>query len=203
MNLPWLAGATAFAIAFLFTWMELRTSKDYSNTGFLLWSSGSLWIYCSLYGLIALAGFLLSNLLITNSILTIQGLGLQSPYVRALVLGVSSKAIMQLNLFTVTSGPTPIPIGFQTIVQIFEPFLLYQIKLAHWVGVNDFVAPFAAKYPDLNQVKTKIKQNIPPFISADERGAFANEIDKDQRVEDAMARYLRSFGKKAFLSVFP
>ena len=201
MNLPWPAALIAFVIAFLLTWIELRTSK-YPNTGFLLGSSHPLWIYCLVYGVIALSGFLLSNLLITSSKLTIQGLGLQSPYVRAVVLGVSSKAIMQLNLYTVTSGSSSFPIGFQTIVQLFEPFLIRQISLDEFTAVKAFIAPYAKRYSSMAQVKTLIKENMPAFLSQQERGAFENEIDKDQRVEEAMARFLRFLGKKAFLSVF-
>jgi len=192
----------AFAIAVALTWVEFRTSK-YPNTGFLIRWSRPLWIYCGIYGLIALGGFLLSDWLISTSALKIEGLGLKSPYVRAAVLGVSSKAIMQLNIFTVTSGSSSFPIGFQTVVQLFEPFLLRLIVLDEFNAVRQFVAPFASKCTDLNAVKTTIKQNIPSSLSAQERAAFENEIDKDTQVRDGMERFLRFLGKRTFERVFP
>jgi hypothetical protein len=202
MNLPWPAAVTAFFIATILTWVELRTSK-YPNTSFLIRWSRPLWIYCFIYGVIALVGFLLSNLLITSAKLKIEGLGLESPYVRAVVMGISAKAIMQLNIFTVTSGATSFPIGFQTIVQLFEPYLLRLIVLDEFNAVRQFVAPCATRHTDLDKVKRDIKQNIPGSLSQQERAAFENEVDKDQRVQDAMERFIRFLGRSTFTRVFP
>jgi hypothetical protein len=164
--------------------------------------SRPFWIYCFIYGLIALGGFFLSNWLISTSALKIEGLGLTSPYVRAAVLGFSSKAIMQLNIFTVTSGFTAFPIGFQTVVQLFEPYLLRLIVLDEFNAVRQFVKPFADRHTDLNTVKTMIKQNIPSSLSSQERAAFENDIDKDTQVHEAMERFLRFLGKRTFERVF-
>ena len=69
--------------------------------------------------------------------------------------------------------------------------------------VRQFVTPFAKRYKALNTVKTMIKQNIPPSLSAQERAAFENEIDDDTRVLGAMERFLRFVGKRTFERVFP
>jgi hypothetical protein len=201
MNLPWPAALLAFVIALALTWVEFRTSK-YPNTGFLICWSRPLWFYCIIYGLIALGGFILSDWLISTSALKIEGLGLKSPYVRAVVLGFSSKAIMQLNLYTVTSGSTSFPIGFQTIVQLFEPYLLRLVVLDEFNEVRQFVKPIAARHADLNVVKNAIKQNIPASLSSQERAAFENEIDKDTQVHETMERFLRFLGKRTFERVF-
>lgn len=200
---PWPAALLAFVIAAALTWIEFRTSK-YPNTGFLIRWSRPLWIYCGIYGLIAFGGFILFDWLARESgPLKIEGLGLTSPYVRAAVLGFSSKAIMQLNIFTVTSGSTSFPIGFQTVVQLFEPYLLRLVIFEEFNLVRKFVAPFANKYPNLNTVKTMIKDNIPQSLSTQERAAFENEIDKDTQVLGAMERFLRFLGKSTFERVFP
>jgi len=201
MNLPWPAALLTFVIATSLTWVEFRTSR-YPNTGFLLRRSRGLWSYCVVYGVIALGGFLLSNALISTSKLKIEGLGLESPYVRAVVLGLAAKAIMQLNIFTVTSGSTSFPIGFQTVVQLFEPYLLRVIVLDEFNSVRQFVDPFAARYADLDAVKRLIKDNIPASLSAQEQAAFENEIDKDVKTRVAMERFLRFLGKKSFERVF-
>lgn len=121
-------GAVAFGVGTLFTCIELRFSK-YPHTGFLIIWKRPFWIYCVIYGLVAMGGFLLSGSLIANGLLKIGGLSLESPYGLAAILGLSSKAIMQLNIYTVTAGSTSFPIGFQTFVQLFEPYLLHAISL--------------------------------------------------------------------------
>jgi hypothetical protein len=201
MKAGWLAAFCAFAIAVMFTWTELRTSK-YPNTGFLIRWSKPFWAYCLTYGFIALAGFWLFDLLVRNGQLKVEGLGLESAYIRALVIRLSSKAIMQLNLFTVTSGSTSFPIGIKTVVQLFEPFLLRLIDLDEFNGVREFVAPYAARFPNLDQVKAMVKQNIPASFSQEERTAFQNEIDKETQVHEAMERFLRFLGKRTFVRVF-
>jgi hypothetical protein len=109
---------------------------------------------------------------------------------------------MQLNIFTVTSGFTAFPIGFQTVVQLFEPYLLRLIVLDEFNAVRQFVKPFADRHTDLNTVKTMIKQNIPSSLSSQERAAFENDIDKDTQVHEAMERFLRFLGKRTFERVF-
>lgn len=185
----------------LFTFLENVTSK-YPNTGFLIYASRALWIYCTIYGFIAVAGFFLSGWLISTGKLKIEGLGLDSPCIRGLVIGLTTKAIMQINIYTVTTGSTSFPIGFQTFVQLFEPYLIRFIGLDEFELVRKFVAPFVARFNDLDQVKSLIKQNIPVFIPAEEKGAFENEIDKETSVRNAMERFLRFLGRKTFERVF-
>lgn len=110
---------------------------------------------------------------------------------------------MQLNIFTVTSGSSSFPIGFQTIVQLFEPYLLRLILLDEFNSVRNYVTPVANKYTSLDTVKAMIKQNIPPSLSAQERAAFENEIDKEVQVLGAMERFLRFLGRGTFGRVFP
>jgi hypothetical protein len=190
-----------FSTGAIFTWFELRTSK-YPNTGFLISFKRPFLIYCGIYGIIALAGFLLSDLLLTKGTLKIEGVGADSFYIRAIVIGFSSKAIMQLNLYTVTTGSTAFPIGFQTFAQLFEPYLLRSILLEEFNEVRKFVLPFVTEHPLLPVVKDMISQNIPISLSQQERAAFENEIAKDQQVHVAMERFLRFLGPGTFRRVF-
>jgi len=197
----WPAAVLCFIVGAIFPCIEFCTSK-YPHTGFLIIGKRPLWIYCAIYGVIAIGGFYLSDWLIMSGKLKIEGLSTGSPYVRAVVLGIASKAVMQLNIYTVTAGSTPFPIGFQTIVQLFEPYLLRSIGLVEFNAVRVFVAPKVAKFTDLGGVKALIKQNIPSSISQQERAAFENDIDKDQTVRDAMERFLRFMGRETFERVF-
>jgi hypothetical protein len=210
MNLLWPAVIT-FCVGAFFTWFELRVSK-YPTTGHFIAFIRPVLIYCTVYGAIATGGFLLSGSLIANGKLKIEGLGLESPYalyILAVVLGLSSKAIMQLNLYTVLIGSTPFPLGFQTFIQIFEPFLLRSILIKEDDEVRNFVEPFAAKYPitagdktKLDEVKQMIFGNIPKQLPDEERSAFKNDIEKDTQVHEAMEHFLRFLGRGTFLRVF-
>jgi hypothetical protein len=199
MNL-WPA-VVAFSIGGVFTWLEFCTSK-YSTTFFLIAWKRPLLIYCAIYGAIAVGGFLLSDFLIKSGKLKIEGLGTESPYILAAVLGFTSKAVIQLNIYTVTTGSTPFPIGFQTIVQLFEPYLVRSIILEEFNEVRWFVSRYASKFSDLSTVKTMIKQNIPASLSQQERAAFENEVNKDEQAHEAMERFLRFGGRKTFLRIF-
>lgn len=210
MNFLW-PTIIAFCIGAFFTWFELRVSK-YPTTGHFIAFIRPVLIYCIAYGVIAAAGFLLSGSLISSGKLKIEGLGLDSPYapyILAIVLGLSSKAIMQLNLYTVTVGSTPFPLGFQTIVQLFEPFLIRSILIREDGEVRNFIKPFADKYPitktdktKLSELKKKIIANIPQQLPKSERSAFENDIAKDEDVHEAMERFLRFLGRGTFLQVF-
>jgi len=208
MSLLWPA-VIAFGIGAFFTWFELRTSK-YPNTGFLIAWQRPVLIYCTIYGLIAIGGFLLSGSLIVTGKLKIEGLGLESPYapyILAAVLGLSSKAIMQLNLYTVTVGSTPFPLGFQTIIQLFEPYLSRSILIKEFEEVRKFVTPYADKFPDsdkanLGRVKKMIQDNIPTSLPQQDKAAFENEINKEIQVREAMERFLRFLGHGTFVRVF-
>lgn len=203
MSIMW-SSICAFMCACVFTGLELLTSR-YPNTWFLVVKKLSLYLYCGIYGFFALFGFLFFDRLMSSGTLRIDGFGLESSWGRAIFVGLFTKAIMQLNLYTITSGTSSMPIGLQTIVQIFEPYLLRQILLDEFNAVRQLVRPIAskAKYKDINQVRDKIRQNIPETLSPQERVAFLNEIDKDLQVHEAMERFLRFLGKSTFKRVFP
>jgi len=202
----------SFAVGALFSWFELCTSK-YPNTSFLIAFKRPVLIYCIIYGIIASGVFLLAGSLIADGKLTIEGIGLSAqhphPYIVAVLLGLSCKAIMQLNLYTVTVGATPWPIGFQTVIQLFEPYLIRAILITEFDEVRNFVKPYADRFPvsngnlaSLDTVKQMIKDNIPESLSNEERAGFENDIGKYQQVWEAMERFLRFLGPGTFRRVF-
>lgn len=135
----------------------------------------------------------------------LEGPGLQNPWVQATAIGVSAKALLHIRLFSVTTTPgsPPFPIGVETLVQLFEPRLLKEIKRAEWAGVKEFVGLRAKKYPNLEEVRQSMKDNLPDSMSSEERQAFLNDVDLDKKVPEAMKRYLKAVGKKIFDQIFP
>ncbi len=197
-----LPATLAFLIAALFTALELLTSK-YPRTLFLLKKCRALYAYVGIYGLLSLLVLLGLNALTEAGKVTLEGIGLQSPWVKAIVVGLSTKAFLHINLFSVSVGTRAVPLGTETIVQLFEPWLLEEIYLYEFNAVSDFIAPRANKYPDLVAVKTKIKANLPQSLSGPERMGFEAGVDAQTSVSSAMEVYLRRFGKTNFLRVFP
>ena len=141
--------------------------------------------------------------LVTAGTVKLEGLGLSSPWVQAIAVGLTTKAFLHINLFNVTVGSQPMPVGLETLVQLFEPALLRTILLDEFNAVRNYIQPYADKYSDLGADKVKIAQNIPPTLPPQERAAFDSDLDKTNAVIDAMELFLRFLGRASFNRVFP
>jgi hypothetical protein len=188
----------AFATASIITGLELVTSK-YPGTWFLVIRDPAFLLYIALYGILAVAGFWLLDALVAAEKIKLEGLGLSSPWVKALYVGIAVKALLHINIAKV--GTTPI--GLELAVQLFEPQLLRTILLNEFSAVREYVAPYAAKYPGLPMVQAKIKANIPPSLPAAERAAFENDIDHAPNEQIALEKFLGFLGRRTFNRVFP
>lgn len=94
--------------------------------------------------------------------------------------------------------------GIETLVQMFEPWLLRPILLDEHSAVQKFLAGPLTKYTDLVNVKAIIEENIPSTIPHEEKETTLSDLDKKQKTtRDAMAMYLRLYGPKIFQSTFP
>ena len=192
----------AFAIGAFIAVLELLTSK-YPRTFFLLNKCAALYGYAAIYGLIAFGVMLGLDYLIAEKTVTLQGFGLSNPWWRAVAVGLSVKAFLHLRIFSVGVGGQSFPIGTETLVQLFEPWLLRTMELYHFNEGRNFIASRAAKYPDINLVKTKIKANVPATFSAADKAAFIADIDKAPSVDDAMELFINFLGTRTFDRVFP
>ena len=192
----------AFLVAAAIAWLELITSK-YSRTCFLLvprcWA---LWVYSGVYGLISLGTVVGFDSLTSSGTLTVEGLGADSLWMRAVVIGLSAKALLHIRLFTVSSGAKSFPVGTETIVQIFEPWLLRTIELYEFERVRIFVTERAEEFSDLVAVRSAAKKNIPNSFWPDEKTAFEADLDRQESAVEVMELYLRFLGKYSFNRVF-
>ena len=191
----------AFCVAAFLSLLELVTSK-YPQTFFLVRKSWAFFTYGVIYGLLALGATLGLNALSAAGAIKLEGLGMSSPWIRAIAIGVSFKALLHIRLFSVTAGSEAFPIGVETFVQLFEPPLTRRILFDHFNALQRFIGPRAEKYADLDKVKEDILQNVPE-LPEQERTAFLADIQQTTSVKRAMERYLSLVGRPGFDRVFP
>lgn len=191
----------AFAVAFAVTLVELVTRK-YPRTIFLLTGSISLYAYGVIYGFIA-AGIDAMLPAISDQA-TVSGVAISNPWVRAIAIGLSVKAFLHIRFFDVTTGPgKSFPVGVETFVQLFEPWLLRSIDLDHFSATRGFLQSRIAAYPDAATARARALANIPSSFDASERAAFENDLSSATTTERVMEAYLTIVGRKIFLSVYP
>lgn len=169
----------AFIIASLISMLELITSK-YPRTFFLLKKSWALYTYALIYGVISFVVMLVLNSLIIAGIVKLEGVGISNLWTQSIAVGLATKAFLHIRFFNVSSGSQSFPVGTETIVQLFEPWLLRTIELDNFNAVRNFINSRANKYNDLNDVKTKSRNNLPRTFSEQDRTAFQADIDKEQ-----------------------
>lgn len=192
----------SFIIGALVAHIELITSK-FPRTFFLLKKSFALYAYTLIYGFLSFIVMLVLESLTSAGIISLEGIGISNQWIQALVVGFSTKALLHIRLFKVTFGNQSFPVGVETFVFLFEPWLLRTIDLDEFNAVRDFIALAKNRYSDINAVKTKIEDNIPPTLSNLEKTAFLTDLNEKESVSEAMELYLQSFGKRSFERVFP
>lgn len=194
-----MATLVCFTLATFITLLDLFTAK-YPATWRMLAKHGGPYLYAVIYGALAAGALALFGdaIKITAPVGVRQDL-VDSPWTKAVLVGVFTKSIMQMTLLTM--GPTPI--GLKTFTLLFEPFFLRSFLLAEFREVRAYVTPRAAKYPELTGVKTKIKDNTPTALPDEERAAFQAAVEKEDTALGAMERFLRFVGVDLFNSTFP
>jgi hypothetical protein len=192
----------AALIAFLFASLELITSK-YPRTFEFVRKCPYLYAYAALYALIAFFVDLGWNALQEKGTVSASGFGLSSPWVRALVIGISVKAFMHIRLFTVTTGAKSFPVGVESLLQLAEPWLLDSLRLHYLLEVNSFIDSHATRHTNLANVKSKIINRATQVLSGDEQAGFIASINQTPSVETAMELFLYLVGKRYFQAIFP
>jgi hypothetical protein len=193
------AGLVAIAVSL----SELLTTLYPRTTFLLLRRSRALYAYAAAYGVIALVVALLLEQLTASGAIQLEGFGLSSPWIRALAVGLTVKAFLHLRLFNVSVGSQSVPVGLETLVQLFEPALLRTILLDEFTAVRAFATARAREYPSLDVVKARAKSEIPSTLPSQERAAFANDIDRATGVVEVMEHFLRFLGRQNLDRVFP
>ncbi len=197
-----MAGTLACLIAATISLLELITSR-YRNTYTFLWRRWQLYVYMAVYGAFGFLLMWIIDYLVAKKTVSFDDMALDSVWVKAVLVGMSAKALMNITLFNVPSGAGTVPIGMSTLVHLFEPFLLSELDLQVWNDVRTFLTPHARKYPQLEEVKAIMDRNIPPTLSAERRAALRAELGARDSVEGALETFLYAVGRGTFIRSFP
>jgi hypothetical protein len=196
------AAVLAFLICTLFTLLELVTSK-YPTTFFLLKDSKSLYAYGIIYGFLAVGIYFLLPTISSQA--TLSGIGVTNPWVRAVAIGLTVKAFFHVRLFDVSTGPgKSYPFGIESIVQIFEPWLLRTIDLNHFASSRIYLQARAVACPihDIEGVRSHAIAQIPDKFTDADKSTMTSDLQKADSVEKILGVYLTYTGKRTLESVF-
>jgi hypothetical protein len=191
----------AFAVAAFVTGAELLSSQYARTVPFAL---RSIWfyIYVFIYG--ALGAILLALLPWVSDQFTVQGVGANNPWVRAFLVGFTVKALLHIRIYSVTTGPgQSFPVGLESLVQLFEPWLLRELQLDHYAKQTAFIAPRAQGFAGKIEAITAAKSNPPPGLSPAERIVFDADIDQAANPAQVIAVYLKYSGIRLTSITFP
>lgn len=192
--------AVSFVVAALVTALELVTSK-YPRTARFCFKSPWFYVYFVIYGLLGAGAFALLPLLTQ---VTIEGVGLTNPWIKAAFIGLSIKAFLHIRIFSVSTGPgQSFPFGLESFVQLFEPWMLRTIELDHYSAQSDFIAPRAARCATVAAAQASANANVPPALSPAEQAAFNIDIGQAPSPQQVIAAYVKYAGIKLTRRTFP
>ncbi len=193
--------ALTFVVATVVTGFELITTK-YPRTPEFATKSRWFYAYILTYGALGAAGLVL--LPFVGSEVTMTGVGLENPWVKALLVGFSVKAILHIRIFMVSTGPNQsFPVGLETFVQLFEPWMLTSLDLDHFFFQQAFIRPRAAKHADLAAAREAALSNIPQGFAAEVKTALRADINNCTTTQEVISAYLKYVGIRLTDSTFP
>jgi hypothetical protein len=216
MPMLFLKAALAFLISGGIAWIELVTSK-YPRTIQLFWRrSWALWAYAAIYGLISLGFTLAYEPLARSGVFRLDIAGaskdasaivFEPSWLIAILIGLSARALLHIRIFSVASpgSKDTFPVGTETIVQLFEPWLLRSVAIDDYNAVSAYLARKAVDCPDLKTVRKAIRESLPgsQTFPEYERKALLIDLDDAATVEQALESYLRAFGVATVEQRFP
>lgn len=194
---PVLAAVVALAV----TALELITTK-FPRTPIFVVRSGWFYAYIVAYGVIAAVAYALLPLV--GARVDPASIGLANPWIQAGVAGLSVKALLHIRIFNVSTGPgKDFPVGLETIVLLFEPWLIRSIELDVFAALMGFVGPRAARCATLADAQARAINNIPNTFSLAERAALTADVTRATTSADVIVAYISYAGLNLTGTVFP
>ncbi len=194
-----LPSVLAFAIGGIIAFWELVTSK-YPRTFFLALRCGHAYFYAMVYAIAALLIMLLYEAIVPhNGPHSYLGGNL---WVRAIGVGLFTKSFLHLRIFTIPGHPEPTPIGLETIMLIFIPYLLREVELGHDRREMAFVKD-RVHCLSFTEVSQAVAGNLPDAMAPRDRQGFIASVKKAKHHVRAARLYLRLVGRGHFEMVFP
>jgi hypothetical protein len=187
------------AVATSVTALELITSK-YPRTFEFVFKSAWFYVYVLIYGVLGGISFallpLLGDQVTTTSVIA-------NPWIQAALVGFSIKAFLHIRIFTVSTGPgQSFPVGLESFVQLFEPWMLRSIDLDHYHEQRAFISPRAANLTDV-AARTMATNNVPPSLTPQETAALKSDLQQAMTSDQVIGVYLKYFGLRLTRTTFP
>jgi hypothetical protein len=182
-----------FIIALLLSSTEILFGKYKLNYSLLLKTPKFLILYGLYYGIVGA----LTLWLIDYTQLTINTTEIgESPYITAVIIGLTIKSISRLNLYTVTTGEREIHIGFKQVSSFFDDITLKRIN----DSVDDRIikevkkTEKVLKKKTLRQVNELIERSLPSDFPRIKKITFLKEIDDEKKKFDKLRYFAVKFG---------
>jgi hypothetical protein len=189
----WIHYIIVFIIALLLSSAEILFGKYKLNYSLLLEKPKFLVLYGLYYGIVGA----LTLWLIDYTQLTINTTEIgESPYITAVIIGLTIKSISRLNLYTVTTGEKEIHIGFKQISSFFDDITLKRIN----DSVDDRIIKEVKKTEKLlknktlRQINELIERSLPSDFPSIKKITFLKEIDDENKKFDKLRYFVVKFG---------
>jgi hypothetical protein len=189
----------AFVVAAIVAAAE-HVSVKYPRTWSYLVNCPSLYAYAVVYGIIA--ALLAWQLPALESLRGLAPEGVTSPWARAILVGLVAKALTGVNLMTLNINGTPIPLGTGILTRFFEPSLVRSMVFHEFQAVQADMTRVAALHNDIERVKAKAIEAVPPGLPPEDGEAFKMEVRRASSVAAVLSLYLGFAGRGAFRTVF-
>jgi hypothetical protein len=183
--------------------------KEY-GLWFILWppwkKCRAFWWYVLFYGGIGALAVILFDFLTAQGFLEVHGLGINTWWGKAIYIGGTARAILSINVYQQTDAsgkPTGRPFGLKIVVDDAEKYFIKEARRQGWREIRKYVRPRADRFPDLDDVRQKVLDELPPIMDDDELKSFVDDINSENRVLPLMERYLKTVGKDIFDDAFP
>jgi hypothetical protein len=119
-------------------------------------------------------------------------------------VSLSVKAFLHIHLFSVSIGRgESLPVGIESIVQLFEPWLLTSLDLDHFTNEQQYIGTKAAKYPNVDIARTAALNNIPGGFTTAQKGAMIADLQNAKTLQEVLGVYLKYTGRRRFEGTFP
>jgi hypothetical protein len=177
---------------------ELLSNK-YPRTFRLVVQSFAFWGYVAIYGGTACSIAVVAEVSKAKGVASLPA----DPIVRAIVIGVFIKALLRLNLYTLSEGPPAKVLGPELFTNLFLPHLLRSIVFGEDRAVKAYVQVAASKQNDLATLKKDLLARVPAGIDGAEKTAFERQVGSATSPSSALSAYLRFVGTEIFKKEFP
>ncbi len=192
-----------FATAFAVSYYRVYISEKFQTLFFLLYNDKYIVLYCTCYGLIGVGLFSI----LKDSALDFLGNNtrIDRVYIKAVSIGLATKAISDINLFDLKVGGTQIPLGVKTLTLPIDKFFEQQFNSSGYVKARAFLTPyytkFQAKNLDIKQFKQEVSTSLKRFYPDQKQVGYFSTSDNyinSIAADEVLLLVLTEFGVKVF-----